>query len=172
MLTLSLKQPWANALFSVIPGRTPRTAAKEWETRSWKPTESNLKIIQTKGLLIHASKTDMKKAEKILTMWPFDDYVKDPLLFSAIIGWVRIGEVISTEAWRVRHEHYDDGAAERPAEEFAFGNYDDNRFAWKIEEFIKFDEPILNINGSLSLWKFPDNSIPSSCFKQMQKNFA
>lgn len=156
MKVLSLLQPWASLLVTPLAEKSSK-AAKSWETRSWRPREEIRKLIQEDGMLIHASKKWNKDQRALLDEWPFKDYLGTDyeFPFSAIIGWVRVGDIIPTETWISRFSHFADGAAERYAEELRFGNYQPDRFAWEIKEFVKFDEPFTGVNGSLNLWECP-----------------
>lgn len=151
MKVLSLKQPHAGLCVNKHPKRTG--ALKGWETRSWKPTERNLRIIQKNGMLIHASKTWKKDQVQLMNLLLIRRYENDiaPLDFGAIIGWVRVGRILTTEEWK--EEHRNKLPKEHFNEEAYFGDYSPNRFAWEFTEFKKLKEPI-KVNGSLSLWDF------------------
>jgi hypothetical protein len=74
-----------------------------------------------------------ERQRELLKQWLFKDYLGNTELDrGASIGKVVIGEVISTEAWLARFSVYDDGAAERYAEEYQFGDYSPNKYAWQI----------------------------------------
>lgn len=141
MKTLSLYQPWASL---VVLG------AKKFETRSWST--------QYRGpLLIHASKKFSKADAMLCREWPFDVYIKPSMMldFGAIIGRVDLVDCITTESWTVHHQVFE---SEWVQEEYSFGDYSHGRFAWKLKNPVKFDEPI-PAKGSLGLWEFPESSL-------------
>jgi hypothetical protein len=112
MKVLSLLQPWASLVVTKHP--FGNYALKSWETRSWKPNERNLSIIQKDGLLIHASKKWGKEQNELMKKWPFADYKEciDSMPFGAIIGFVSVGQILSTEGWLAKMSVFEDGAAE------------------------------------------------------------
>lgn len=136
MKVLSLTQPWATL---VVLG------AKKFETRSW--------ATQYRGpLLIHAAKRFTKADAKLCREWPFDVYIKfdgasnqDAILpRGAIIGRVNLVACLPTNHVRPQIDK----------RELAFGDYSPGRYAWRLENFYKFEEPIA-AKGALGLWEFP-----------------
>lgn len=152
MKTLSLLQPWAQLCVTKSP--LGDFAIKSWETRSWKPSAKNLDIIQQEGMLIHASLKLAKPQLQLLNDWPFNLYRNqtNDLYRGHIIGWVRVGRILTTQQWmeEIRIQDRDD---ERWAEEEQFGDYRPERYAWEMLEFKKLKHPI-KMSGSLSLWDF------------------
>lgn len=158
MKVISLLQPWASACITpAIPDQLDGPAAKEWETRSWKPGEENKRIVQTEGLLIHVSKKLEKTQRELLATWPFNDYLRSPLILSAIIGYVHVGRIISTEQWLKEFDHLP-----WSHEQKKFGVYTPKRSAWHFPRFFAFPEPITNVAGSLQLWDCPDAILPQA----------
>lgn len=150
MKVLSLLQPWANALFT--KDHLGDFAVKSWETRSWKPTDFNLNIIQTEGMLIHASARWGSLQKELMGKSPYSDYLSQlyPMEKSAIIGWVKVGRILTTEQWLEMNNNCLHG---RNLVEYQFGDYSPNRYAWEITRFEKFETPI-PAKGKLSLWDY------------------
>lgn len=129
---ISLVQPWAY-LFAL--------GAKKFETRSW----------QTKyrgELYIHSSaKFHFSDLELCRESEHFKKYIPDPssgiLVTGAIIGKVNLVDIVTTESIRET----------LPAEERAFGDYRDGRYAWKCEGAMLLPEPI-QAKGKLSIWEY------------------
>jgi hypothetical protein len=132
MKALSLLQPWASLVV---------TGHKRIETRGWST--------QYRGpLLIHASKG---KAGKLLASQPpFTQYILDfdTLPFGAIIGQVTLVNVVRIDA----NECLDRNWEKLTLEESAFGDYAAGRWAWMLEDAVRFEEPI-SMRGSLGLWE-------------------
>lgn len=140
MKTLSLLQPWA---MLVVIG------AKKFETRSWS-------TVYRGPLLIHASKKFSKADRKLVMEWPFSEYLDEmPLPQGSIIGRVDLVGCISTESWLVKHSTSESEATQ---EEYHFGDYSSGRFAWRLENPVKFDAPI-SARGSLGLWEFQESAL-------------
>ena len=141
MKALSLLQPWASLL---VAGR------KQWETRSWKPSDAMRHILSEQGFLIHASAKFDSQNKRLLTYPPFMKYYRNPddLPIGMIIGMARLGRVISTFDWKQEFIKL-----EGENEEFEFGNYGPNRWAWEILNPVIFENPI-PCKGALSLWEY------------------
>lgn len=129
---LSLTQPWATLTM---------IGAKKIETRSWKTSY--------RGLLgIHAAKTFPKVARETCTREPFNRTliaagfrsVAD-LPFGALLGTVQLVDCVPVEYVRPTIS----------SNEYAFGDYSDGRWAWKLEDPRPFKEPIV-MKGALGLW--------------------
>lgn len=89
-----------------------------------------------------------------------------------ILGKVDLVDCITTESWldsRIRsHGRMQHLVMARPGQsiyltsedwrEYEFGNYAEGRFAWKLENPVKFDEPI-SARGSLGLWEFHESAL-------------
>lgn len=143
MIVLSLAQPFASLLIAGI---------KTFETRSWKPGPRNMEIIKREGLLVHASQS--KKYAYLAGQAPFWQHLSKmgKLPMGAIIGRVQVGRVIKTEAWLKEFTWPSDPKGIWP-EEYFFGDYSPNRFAWACYDQEKFPEPI-PVKGKLSLWSW------------------
>lgn len=134
MKAISLLQPWATL---VVLG------VKTIETRSWGTRHRG-------EILIHASQG---KAGSIFTNeLPFKKYIPEfsKLPFGAIIGQATITDVV-----RINELGLTDEVMNRlTMEEKAFGDYSEGRYAWLLQDCIKFDNPI-PARGSLSIWDYP-----------------
>ncbi len=134
MKAISLLQPWASL---VVMG------VKTIETRSWATSHRG-------EILIHASQG---KAGSIFANEPlFKKYIVDfkKLDFGAIIGKAVIIDVI-----RIDKLEYSDAIMNRlTMEEKAFGDYSEGRYAWILNDFEKFKNPIA-ARGTLSIWEYP-----------------
>jgi hypothetical protein len=128
----TLKQPWA---YLYVIG------AKVFETRSFQR--------EYRGeLYIHASaKIDFNDLELCRNSPYFRKFIPDPssgiLTQGAIIGKVNIVEIVRTEIIR----------REISIQERAFGDYSDNRFAWRATNPELFKQPI-PAKGSLGIWEY------------------
>lgn len=153
MKVLTLKQPWASLVVDRFPGKDH--PPKGWETRSWKPSLPMAHIMRTDGFLIHCS----AKPADIVTRcrWPFLSYyfANAPLPQGCIIGFVRLGRVITTHDW-VREYHRSSRSTD-PPEEYHMGDYSAGRWAWELVDAVKFKTPI-PAKGSLSLWNYNPQS--------------
>lgn len=131
---LSLMQPWAHL---VVIG------AKKIETRSWDTKYRG-------PLLIHASKRFTEEQAKLCQQSPFNRYIDNlhDIETGYIIGAVDLWQIESTEAWLrsadLKHED---------AQEYCFGDYGKNRFAWHLRYAMEFNE-MIPARGSLGLWDF------------------
>jgi len=142
MKALSLKQPWASLLVQGI---------KTWETRSWRPSEDRLRILQEDGLLIHAS-LSQSDAWRMGTS-PFAEFlwILGRMPYGAIIGRCRVGRVIRTEEWL--DEFKPDGSKRSAASlNFQFGDYKPGRWAWECLDIKKFPMPV-PCKGNLTLFE-------------------
>lgn len=131
---ISLKQPWAYLL---------AIGAKKFETRPWQPRQ-----YRSGELFIHASeKIDFNDLELCREDPHFKKYIPKPqsgiLVQGAIIGKVNLVEIVSTESIR-------DSLS---AQERAFGDYRDGRWAWRCEDAALLFLPI-KVKGKLSLWDY------------------
>ena len=138
MRVLTLQQPWASL---VVMG------AKKWETRSWKPSNAMRHLIQMHDLLIHSSAKFDWQHRNLLTFPPFKKYLPnaDALPLGAILGYVSVGRIITTEHWLKENPGY--------PEEQAMGNYSSGRWAWEFTKAVQWEFPI-QAKGSLSLWEY------------------
>jgi hypothetical protein len=123
MKAISLWQPWASLI---------ATNWKHYETRSWATTYRG-------PLLIHAAKRteecsfwfDQPEFKRHLQASGIKQW--NDLPFGALVGLVNLVNVVRTEA--IRHR------LDKP--ELAFGNYQDGRFAWKLEFVQRIACPII-----------------------------
>ena len=164
---LSLYQPWAQL---VVIG------AKKFETRSWATSYRGL-------ILIHASKRFTKRDWMMCHRWPFRDALSDVATFNGeyqphrlpvgvIIGCVKLIDCPSTSDWlRMRLRNYgrtnflvesgEDGDLFLTSEdyrEYRFGDYNDGRRAWELQDPVHFEKPI-PAKGSLGLWELPESAL-------------
>lgn len=126
---ISLKQPWATL---VVIG------AKRIETRSWSTKYRG-------ELLIHSSLKLPSFGFELAYEIPFRSYInpgKD-LITGMILGSVKLVDVVPI----------DEVANKITSEERAFGDYTSGRFAWILENPVRFKEPI-PARGSLSIWTY------------------
>jgi protein gp37 len=152
-MVLSLWQPWASLIFcppNPDSHAITRGAAKEIETRNWKP---NQKLPIT--LVIHAAKTqeEMNRLSdsvfrNALVRGGFEGGESDmPMSFGAALGVVELVEVIPvTVAYR----------SDLHQEERFFGNYaieKEQRYAWVLRNPRMFDKP-LPMKGQQGMWKW------------------
>lgn len=123
MKALTIKEPWATL---IIEGY------KKYEFRSWK-TNYRGKI------LIHAGKTlEKESVEK------FMDY-NLKYTFGAIIGEATLVDCIKVS------KEFDEIL--RKENEIVYVNNHVDKYAWKLENIVKYDKPIC-INGKLGLWNY------------------
>lgn len=144
MKALSIKQPWASLIIEKF---------KPIENRSWKTSHRG-------KLLIHASAAyDKSKNGSIsqllgafrwgqLTNEFINKYSQLPV--SAIIGEVDIVDCV---------QDHDNIWADKWSEEDIWWFKNNNKkvpsiWHWVLENPIKYEEPILNVKGKLSLWEF------------------
>lgn len=122
MKAISLWQPWASAIFG----------PKRYETRGWQTPYRG-------PLLIHAAKT--WNAELKLILYEFQD---DGILprgeypKGALLGIVDLVAIERTDDVRAGRGKYPLGE-----HELKLGNFSDGRFAWRLENPRRFEEPIL-----------------------------
>ena len=129
MKALTIKEPWATL---IIDGY------KKYEFRSWK-TNYRGKI------LIHAG---MSKEKDMLEK--FKDYN-----LNCSKGMI-IGEAFLTDCILVTKEF--EGALLK-IDKTVYGKPHEMKYAWKLENIIKYDEPI-PIKGKLGLWNYEQESYP------------
>ena len=127
MKALTIKEPWASL---IIEGY------KKYEFRSWK-TKYRGKILVHAGLSVEK---DMLKR--------FKDYEID-----VKPGYI-IGEVTITDCILV-DEKFNKELRDIDPVVYGRSNHVEN-YAWKIENVIKYDEPI-PCKGKLGLWNYEEN---------------
>lgn len=140
MKALTLTQPWASLM---------ALRAKRIETRSWYTSYRG-------EIVIHAAKGFPKWARETCEEPEFaralDGMSADQLPLSVglcvvrIVGVVRAGEVIERATV----------ALGRPptADEMAFGDYSEERWAW-LTEYVRPLENVGPVKGALGLWEWP-----------------
>lgn len=139
MKAITLWQPWATL---VIIG------AKTLETRSWP-------IVYRGPLAIHAAKAFPREAQELACKdrrfmqvlreaagLRFDYEVIEALPLGCILGTVNVTDCISTN----KKFYLTD-------KERAFGDYSLDRFAWTLEDPVRFPEP-LPARGKQGLWEW------------------
>jgi len=153
MKVLSLSQPWASLVVTRYPADLLTVGIKGWETRGWEPSKDNLDQIRAEGLLIHASKTWRPNQRELMNTKPFVKHKKfvGDMPFGCIIGWVTVGEIISTDEWVMRESFVMKDITNN--DEYHYGNYSTGRKAWELTECLKFSQPIA-AKGKLSLWDY------------------
>lgn len=139
---ISLWQPWA--LLCVL-------GLKQYETRSW--------ATPFRGTLVmHAAKRWTREEQRYVEYF-LENFVTDPdarkLMFKlmtkdpakpnpylgAALGTVELTAIYRTEPLR----------SKLSGDELAFGNYQDGRFAWRLENPVLFPEPI-PYRGEQGMW--------------------
>lgn len=146
MKVLSLTQPWATLV---------AIGAKRFETRSWATNHRG-------PLAIHAAKGFPRDCKELCFDEPFAEALAEAgvrkvaqLPLGQIIaicdlqGCYRMGSLLvpSTDVLcRMA------GVALSP--ELEFGDFSEGRYAWRLENARKLDEPI-PAKGSLGLWEYP-----------------
>jgi hypothetical protein len=140
MKALPLWQPWASLV---------ALGAKRVETRHWKAPESLI----GQRIAIHATKT--ARELWIADTEPFRTHLRcldSPLPLGAIVATVVLKRccVMTSEGITLLRQHHPD--------EYAFGNYAVDRFAWVLAEVIRLDTPVA-FKGSQGIFAVPDDLI-------------
>lgn len=129
-MCLSLWQPWA-ALVAL--------GQKRWETRGWSTSYRG-------WLLIHAARKWTPELQALRYSPPFKEALLDhKLAFGAAIGVCKLMDCVRTEMAR---------RILTPTER-AFGDYSDQRYAWRLHKAVLFPKPILMV-GHQKLWACDD----------------
>lgn len=128
MKALTLTQPWAE----LVAG-----GFKQWETRSW-PTNYR------GPLAIHAAKGFPKAAKEFAEVERAIGRVPPRIAIGAIVAVARVVDVRRTE----------EAALELSGLERHLGDYSWGRYAWKLVDVRRLDEPI-GCKGALGLWTPP-----------------
>lgn len=110
---------------------------KKWETRK--------RQTHVRGrIAIHAALT--REWEWMAMIQPFLDVLRsrgaDDLCYGSILGTVELTDCKPVEAVRGYIPH----------SEYSFGNYDDGRWAWKLENPVRFSEPVKAIGRQGFFW--------------------
>lgn len=157
MKVLSLLQPWASLVVTQHPFKIyggHYCGIKQWETRSWEPKDpALLSLLRTEGFLIHASAAWRPDQRELMNQFPFADYkpfMPQTLPLGCIIGHVKLGEIWTSEKWIGNYSRFD---TEGPQEEYCFGDYSKNRFAWELLKPTSFPVPI-PAKGRLGFWDY------------------
>ena len=133
---LSLHQPWASLLFLdrplILDTSAPREKCKQYETRIWAPKN----VPQT--IYIHASKNRTMEGEHLIQILKVDfplvakAFDGKPLQYGVILGSVTIREIEKTA----------DAEPHIDVLEFALGNFEKGRYAWRLENAVLLPAPI------------------------------
>lgn len=140
MITLSVKQPWAWLICANI---------KDIENRTWKLPEKH----KGKRVLIHASAKPVKPHPLNYRQWSALSYDQrifiesNTLPCSAIIGSVEIVDCV------INHESI---WAEETSDVLIDLGISITTYNWVLANPVLFDNPILNVNGKLGFWDYPD----------------
>jgi len=172
MKCLSLTQPWASLM---------ALGAKQIETRSWKtdfrgPVAIHASLnfpayareyclrSDTYDLLYQAGLCRRVAAMRGSILTAGLQVLEMP--FGCIIATGRLVDVVRTDYVAcdpalcpgeiVRHQPFGMHISQR---EFAFGNYEDGRFAWIFEDLRALPEPIV-AGGAHRLWNYPGLEAP------------
>jgi hypothetical protein len=146
MKTISIKQPWASLIIEGI---------KDIENRTWKTSFRGT-------ILIHATAKSAGTPSELLNneqldyfnINPQSDFFIHELMAgrytnSAILGTIDIVDCVVNHPsiWAQKG--------------FAYASYDGTQYQeiynWVLSNPVKFDKPILNVKGKLSLWDYPIN---------------
>lgn len=147
MKALTLWQPWASLVV---------TGEKQFETRSWKPSPSQL--MSGSLLAIHASLKTVKAAD---LLW--DDRVRErvermlgeyeALPLGSVLGimefvWAwHAEELMDARAWTSMSD-------EARTQELVLGDFSPGRFAWLLKPVLRFDGKGIPARGRQGIWNF------------------
>lgn len=134
MRCLTIRQPWATLI---------ALGEKQFETRSWRTAYRGDLAIHA-GLRIDKAACGLEPYKSVLAR---HGLTADDLTTGAIIATGRLTgcyEVTSGMA----EENWPGG------NEFAFGDYSEGRFAWKLQDVRPLEQPI-PAKGRLSFWEYP-----------------
>ena len=149
MKAISIKQPWASLIIEGI---------KDIENRTWKTSFRGT-------VLVHATAKTAGIPSELLTNEQWDSLhycIESPFWMfelmagrytnSAIIGTVDIVDCVVNHPniWAEKTKPID-------FDEFTFPRYEKPIYNWVLSNPVKFDEPMLNVKGKLSLWDYPIN---------------
>jgi hypothetical protein len=150
MRAISLTQPWASLV---------AIGAKEWETRSWSTSFRG-------QIAIHAAKGFPRDCKDLQYEEPFNSALnrgtRPPLPLGAIIALATLTACEPTSRFRQEGFTRRDSDTRRYVEisrnEFAFGDYGDGRYAFRLENVLALSVPI-PCKGALSIWPVPDDVV-------------
>lgn len=110
-------------------------------------------------MLIHASSTWKPEQKEIIKTEPFAPLMPliEPMPYGAIIGWVKIGRILTTRQWLLERLETKVGNRVMWDNEVWFGDYSEGRYAWEIVQ-AKLIEPIAGVKGKLNLWNYEDHN--------------
>lgn len=129
---ISLRQPWAY-LYAI--------GAKKYETRDWQAKHRGELYIHASAKVLFSDLELCRDSEHFRKYIP--DHTNGILVQGAIIGKVTLTDIVTTESIR----------ESLSAEERAFGDYGDGRYAWKGEGAMLLPKPI-PVSGKLSIWEY------------------
>lgn len=138
MKALSLTQPWATLI---------AIGAKRYETRIWRPSYRGY-------IAIHASSAFPAECVELCEREPFASALRrggygpaadwqKALPLGAIVGFALLSQVSSVESIR----------AKLSDDERDFGDFGDDRYAWRMDRRISLRQPI-PARGALGLWNW------------------
>lgn len=139
MKSITIIQPFATLI---------ALGEKQLETRSWATKHRGL-------LAIHAGK---KIDKQICLQEPYKSvlfeygYTSDNLPSGAVIAVCRMAECYQVEKDIDTHAYFTDGSIV-DGNEYVFGDYSEGRYAWKLTDLVKLEEPI-SVKGMQGLWNF------------------
>lgn len=133
-VALSLTQPWATLV---------AIGAKRYETRSWSTSYRG-------WIAIQAAKGFPTDCKQLCYQQPFAAHLAgaryhkpEDLPRGEVIAIARLADCISTNVWTPEN-----------SVEYDFGNYEPDRFAWKLDDVHPLQAPFA-ARGALGLWKLP-----------------
>ena len=136
MKALTLTQPWATLV---------AIGAKRIETRNWStPYRGRLAIHAAKGFPKDARALCLKEPFKRVLMAASIESLAD-LPLGAVLATVQLVDCVPTGQVRSRLS----------SEEYAFGDYSTERWAWLLDDIQPLDIPE-HARGSLGLWDWPE----------------
>lgn len=171
-------------------GVHPPRPAKGVETRSWEPW-----IPVPFDVVIHATKKWTPAFTALVRTWPFRQCLEqggyhacDPRKFlrdhphdaggwrkwlplGALIGVATVVRVAPIASFLAEWSRYEDGAAERYAEEVAFGDYSPGRFGWELANARALLRPIPFRGRQEALYEIP-SEIDAAIDAQLAESVA
>jgi activating signal cointegrator 1 len=142
MRAISLWQPWATFV---------ALGLKQFETRSWDTAYRG-------PLLIHAAKKPIDRdTQELLDYWreKFGQITNDPRTYplGCLVAKVELVQTYPTKYihWQQRYQGLQ---IVIPELEYELGNYDEGRFAWKLDNVEPLKEPIpyKGSQGFFNVW--------------------
>jgi hypothetical protein len=132
MRTISLWQPWAELI---------RRGLKQWETRSWP--------LEYRGVIaVHAAKRKFRSED----IWPqsrqqmvLDGVDPFDLEYGCVLCFADLVECVKTEVQREKLSR----------RESLYGNYEDGRYCWRLENIISLAKPIPLV-GHQGIFHWPE----------------